>query len=321
MRRAVIAVGLLLVAMFIFGPRAHVIPAAEISAARAVPDTPDQLEAFLERERVAGVIPGTEARIVWHAPSRDRTTYAVVYLHGFSASRQELAPLPEQVAQALEANLFEARLAGHGIEDGRALAQATAETWLRDVREAIAIGHRLGDALVVLASSTGATLMTLVAVEDQPDVFAYVFLSPNFGPRDPSARLLLLPWAERWVPLLVGAERSWVPVNEPHGRYWTTRYPMKALFPMMATVSAAANADVSGLRAPVLVLFSPDDPVVDPAATQAMLDRMTGSPLKRIIPVDGPGDTHVLAGDILSPARTSTLADTIVGFVRALERE
>ena len=42
--------------------------------------------------------PGTNKGIVWQGADRQRRPWAVVYLHGFSASRLETAPLAEVVA-------------------------------------------------------------------------------------------------------------------------------------------------------------------------------------------------------------------------------
>ena len=89
--------------------------------------------------------------------SERKTPYSVVYLHGFSATRQETAPLAECVADSLGANLFETRLAGHGRER-EPLADVRAEDWLHDAAEALAIAARLGERVIVIGTSTGATL-------------------------------------------------------------------------------------------------------------------------------------------------------------------
>ena len=76
------------------------------------------IEAWIKDREAAvearyGLIDGTEQRIPWQTPGK-RTPIAVVHLHGFSASRQETAPLADVVADALGANLYETRLSGHG---------------------------------------------------------------------------------------------------------------------------------------------------------------------------------------------------------------
>lgn len=318
MKRALLAVLLLGIAMFAFGPTPSVDPSAPEARARYHPETPAAAAALVaEWSRAPGVTPGAEAHLV--STSTARAEWAVVYLHGFSATRQELAPYPALVAEGLNAPLFEARLTGHG-QSGPDLADATAEAWVRDVREALAVGRALGKKLVVLACSTGATASALVAAHDHlgpDDVTAFVFLSPNFGPVDRMAELLLAPWAPQWVPLVTGAERSWEPQNEGQGRYWTTRYPVKALFPMMATVEAARSAPLRQAKVPLRVFFHPDDPVVSADATWKAFGRW-GAAQKRMTPVEGDGDRHVLVGDILSPSRTSSVARATVDWVRSI---
>ena len=65
----------------------------------------------LSRDNVANLVGGTEKRLHWH-DSEASTEWSVVALHGFSASRQETAPLAELVAGRLSANLFETRFYG-----------------------------------------------------------------------------------------------------------------------------------------------------------------------------------------------------------------
>jgi hypothetical protein len=59
--------------------------------------------------------PGTAKGIVWANTNRQKTPWAVVYVHGFSASRMETAPVADLVAKELGANLFYTRLSGHGL--------------------------------------------------------------------------------------------------------------------------------------------------------------------------------------------------------------
>ena len=74
--------------------------------------------------------------------------------------------MPEEVARALGANLFFTRLTGHG-RTGAAMAEATAEDWLADMAEAMEIGRRLGQRVVVIGTSTGGTLAAIAATDPQ----------------------------------------------------------------------------------------------------------------------------------------------------------
>ena len=301
------------VLLFAVGPRTRV----RLDGPTPSLASPDEAaRRVAEREgAIADLRPGNEARIKWGGEPGKKTPVSFIHLHGFSASRRETAPLSENLARAYGANLFEARLAGHG-QSGASFGAAKPEAWVYDTREAIAIGRALGDRVVVIGSSTGATLAMLVAATDAPDVAAYVLLSPNFGPKSAAAGLLLWPWAERWLPLLLGKERSWEPESEDHGKYWTTRYPVAVLFSMMAVVERARTVGLHQIRAPIQILHTADDPVVDPMATEAAFVRMTSAEPRERIVVDGPGDQHVLAGDILSPQRTAVIEQKVKDFLQ-----
>lgn len=266
---------------------------------------------------------GAGKEIVWADPEAPaRTRLAVVYLHGFSADRHEMDPVPRRVASALGANLFLTRLTGHG-QDGAALGEATVADWLRDTEEALAVGRRLGERVVVMGASTGATLGLWAAARDDGSgsLAALVLVSPNLGLRDRRTRILLWPWGGLLARALVGPERCFQPLNEAQARHWTTCYPTRALLPMMALVEHVRTSDPGRVRAPLLVLYSPGDLVVDARETERVFPTF-GSSLKRLEIVDATDDParHVLAGDILSPSANGAMTQRIVEFVRgALE--
>ena len=82
----------------------------------SLPQLPDDLVAWLsEREaKVPALREGAAKRIVWAETPGDQTDWAVIYLHGFSASAEEIRPVPDRVAAALGANLYFTRMTGHG---------------------------------------------------------------------------------------------------------------------------------------------------------------------------------------------------------------
>ena len=80
--------------------------------------------------------PGTEKKIFWANDKKNKTPVSIVYLHGWSASRQELSPTVERVASEMKANLFMTRLTGHGL-DGEALGRVTTENLLQDAEDAL----------------------------------------------------------------------------------------------------------------------------------------------------------------------------------------
>lgn len=310
-----IAVPTLLALLFAIGPRPLVEPPP------AIAELPADLESHLRKSEAgfADITPGAEKQIRWAHADRRQTDLAIVYLHGFSATRQETAPLSDWLGEHLQANVFHTRLHGHG-RSGVAMAEASAGDWLADAREALAIGQRLGRKVLVIGTSTGATLASWLAL-DQPDapVLAYVLISPNFAPRDSAASVLTWPWAEHFVPLLLGAEHQWQPHNEAQARYWSHRYPVQALLPMMALVKHVRAQPLEQIQAPLLVLYSPEDQVVSAPAIEAAFARF-GSPQKKLLALADTQDPshHVLAGDILSPRDTPRVQAAILDFIAAL---
>jgi esterase/lipase len=287
----------------------------------AAPDLPDDLDAYLKQSeaRFTDLRPNNEKLIVWSDPSKKaKTPFSIIYFHGFSACRLEVAPLCDIVARDLGANLFYTRLSGHG-RPGQALAEVTMADWQRDANEALAIGRRLGDRVIVIATSTGGALATwLVSNAGSKDIQALVLISPNFGLRNKSASVMTWPLARYYVPLLAGKTRSLEPCNPKWSVCWPCSYPMISMIPVMKLVKEAWKSPVEKITAPVMAFYSPDDKIVEPARTEIMIRRF-GSTQRKIVKVQHSSDpdNHVITGRIMSPENTGPFAGMIVDFIRA----
>lgn len=263
-----------------------------------------------------GLIPDTESRIVW-ADGEARTSWSVVNLHGFSATRQETAPLAETVASMLNANLYEARLTGHGRVE-QPLAGVRAEDWLQDAADALASGAAIGDKIIVIGTSTGATLAAAMLDHDlAKHIDTLVMISPNFEPRDPGARWLTRPAGPLLARLAVGDTRCWEPRDELQERFWSTCYPTAAAVEMMRLVDRANRLLPADIPQRLLMFYSRGDMVISPKAALDVFNA-TASPQKAAMEITDSEDPsqHVLAGDILSPTTTQAVADAIVSFIR-----
>jgi len=294
-------------------------PSPEVPNVAAPPTDPLQLVDWLAQEeaRFEDLVPGTEKHIQWaHPEAPGKTELAVVYLHGFSATRQEVTPLCEELGRRLHANVYFPRLAGHGRSDD-AMAEATLEAWKADAREAWSIGRTLGERVLLVSTSTGGTLATWLATTvPQSEISALVLMSPNFFPRDGTARLLTWPGRRLLLKVATGDTREWEPHNDGQATYWTWRYPSTALLPMMELVRLVERTDVSTITAPALLITSPNDEVINPETAQARFADF-GSTRRATWLVDAVGDpsNHVLAGDILSPDDTAPTLERILAFV------
>jgi alpha-beta hydrolase superfamily lysophospholipase len=243
------------------------------------PTIADDPEAYVRASeaRIPGIRPGAEKQIVWAHPDRRCTPFAIVYLHGFSASAGEIRPVPDRVAAKIGANLFFARLTGHGI-DGSALGRATIGDWLNDIAEAIAIGEKLGQKVILMGVSTGGALATwaLSRPELAPKVAAAVLISPNYGLKAAGAFLLNAPFARQLVHITLGRTRNAEARTELQRKIWTTTYPTEALLPMAKVISLrrSARQPCSSIRRTIGLSIPPGHP----AWPGAGADRIASSP-------------------------------------------
>jgi esterase/lipase len=295
-------------------------PRARLDHQRNTVQLGEDLEAALAQSeaQVPDIIPNTEKKIIWAHPEKTKTALAIVYLHGFSATRQETAPLCEQLAAALGANLFCTRLAGHGLAKD-SMAHCTASDWLNDTLEAIQIGARLGEKMIVIGVSTGGTLAAWLATQPEDrDVLAYILISPNFAPKTPISETLTWPWAQQIVPQLFGTEYGWKdkPATPEIDLYWTQHYPTRVLFQMMALVKHVRTARLEQITKPVMFIYSPLDLVVNAKQTERQIARF-GSPVKEVMRIEEQVNqrNHVLAGDIMAAGQTASIRDAILTFL------
>ena len=263
--------------------------------------------------------PGCEKQILWAGEPETRTDLSVLFVHGFSASPAELRPLPDLVAQGLGANLYFARLTGHG-QDGAALGAATLEDWERDIAEALEIAGTIGRDVVIMGCSTGCTLATL-ALAKGAKARAVIHVSPNFGLTNRLAQGLLdMPRAERWAKYIAGHERRFPAISDDHAAYWTLHYPTQAVHTMAQAVRAAKRAPVETVTTPALFCYNEKDQVVAARETRRIIARW-GCDCESYTMTQTPDDDamgHIMMGDIFSPKQTEPAAQRILDWLNRL---
>jgi esterase/lipase len=306
--------------VFLMGPKNEFGPNTPSARADA-PSQLNELDSWLAQNeaKVLGLKPGTAKGIVWAHADKQATEWAVVYVHGFSASRLETAPVADNLAKALGANVFYTRLTGHGLP-GEAMGEATAQDWMADTLEAVRIGKTLGRKVLLISCSTGSTLATWLATSpDAAMVDAHVFISPNFGLKNKASELVNGHWGHKIAYAVTGPKVVSKSDNPRDAEGWTQSYPTNALFPMLALVKKVRDSDLGNFKTPVLVLYSEKDETVDPTETKEAVARF-GSVQKILTPVDFSQSKgqHVLAGDIRDPQAVTPMVETILKWVKAL---
>ncbi|KQR72487.1 carboxylesterase [Pedobacter sp. Leaf176] len=287
-----------------------------------VPDI-SELDDYVKSIEKGHIIkPGNEAEIVWADSTHRQTEYAIVYLHGFSASKMEGNPTHLKLAKKLKANLFLPRLAEHGIESLSPMRHFTANKLWETSKQAYAICRKLGKKVIIIGTSTGGTVALKLA-SVYPEINSLILISPNVAINDKNAWLLNDPWGLQIARRVVGGEERRVleKRSDEYKKYWYTNYRLEALVELEELVESTMTKSVfEKVKQPVLMLYyykneQEQDPVVRVDAMLKMFDELgTATDLKRKLAIPN-GGNHVLGSYITSKDLSSveTSIDNFVG--------
>lgn len=292
-----------------------------------------EMDAFLaEGERRENVqlsprgasIKTDQEKVVLWSGGKLQAPVSLVYIHGFSASRLELEPAMSTLAKNLGANIFFTRLTAHGVSDGEEFANVRAREWAADVDEAIAIGEKIGERVILMGMSTGAALVldgyhrTLNRKSLRPAstplkaIAGLVLFSPNYALKDSGGFLLegtTGPWMARRV---LGALREFPVVNPLHGERWTTKYRTEGLAAMMTAVARVRQIDFENWNVPILTVYTRRDDVVSVEEIEKVSRTFPGTAEL----VDWPkAERHQLASAAFNPEFASELSDLVFEWI------
>jgi len=261
--------------------------------------------------------PSANKTIFWAHPDQRTTAYSLVYLHGFTASRREIAPVCQQVAERISANIYYARFKGHGRKCFKATKTVRTEHWLNETAEAVEIGRNIGNKVVIIASSTGAGLGIYETARKADNIKAIVMISPNFEPKDKNSLLMLLPWGKQLTLLFKGTtiDNTHPDLSQIEKEIWTHKYSTKFLFPMIGVVKLLKKVELDSIKIPALVIYSTRDMVADQKLTLKRLQDWGGiAQLLEITDSENP-EQHIITGDVGDPKTTDRVVNEIVDFI------
>jgi esterase/lipase len=263
--------------------------------------------------------PDNEARIIWlNDLIKDKTEYAVVYLHGFSASQEEGDPVHYQFAKKFGCNLYLSRLAEHGIDTSEAMVNLTSDKLWNSAKEAYAIGKQLGKKVILMGTSTGGTLALKLAAE-YPEIYGLILLSPNIAINDPLAWIANNHWGLQIAHLVKGKYNIADDSAALEKQYWYNKYRMESITEMQELLETTMKASVfEKIKQPVLLLYyykdeEHQDKTVKVSAMKRMF-RQLGTPdsLKKEVAVPNAGE-HVI-GSYIKSKDLKTVSDECEKF-------
>ncbi|HYG17283.1 MAG TPA: alpha/beta hydrolase [Ohtaekwangia sp.] len=272
-----------------------------------VPSDPDALEKYIAgQESIHKIKPGNEAEIVWSDSTRNKTTYAVVYLHGFSASKMEGDPVHRKFAKTFGCNLYLARLADHGIDTTETLLLYSADRSWESAKQALAVGKALGHKVILLSTSTGGTLALKLAAEYPEDVHALINMSPNIAINNSAAFLLNDPWGLYIARMVMGDRYRTTSADADAARYWNRKYRLEALTELQELVEVTMTEKTfERIRQPSLTMYyykneQEQDPEVKVSAMLEMHQHLgTAEEGKMAVAFPGAG-AHVIGSSMTS---------------------
>ncbi len=290
---------------------------------KELPDVPSDvtaLEQYIQnRESLHKLKPDNEARIIWLNDSlKNKTEYAVVYLHGFSASQEEGNPVHIDFAKKFGCNLFLSRLEDHGIDTIEPLANFTADRLWNSAKEAYVIGRQLGKKVILMSTSTGGTLALKLAAE-YPDIAGLILLSPNIAINDGAAWMLNNHWGLQIAELIKGKHIQGKDTSALYKQYWNQIYSTKSVVQLEELLEETMKESTfKRVTEPVLLLYyykdeKQQDPVVKVSAMKRMFAQL-GTPgnLKEQDAIPNAGN-HVI-GSYIKSKDVKTVEEKIDDF-------
>lgn len=218
--KGIAVIVLLLGAIYLVGPQVETPVLDPI-----MPQVPQNLVAlakYVEKHEAAlpNIKPGNQSVLHFFDSIPQKTKYAVLYYHGFTASPMEGDPVYKDIAQALGANLFVPRLYGHGLDEKEPMLTFHNDPYWESAKEALSIAKTLGEKVIILSTSHGSTLA--LSLGQDPQVAAVALYSPNIRLADPAAVVLSKPWGIQLARLVKGGNYHEMDrLTEAKKKYWT----------------------------------------------------------------------------------------------------
>ena len=266
------------------------------------------LESYISKREAAHQLrPDNHARIIWANDSlKNITDYSILYLHGFSSSQGEGDPIHKRIAKKYGYNLYLSRLAEHGIDTTEKLVNLTADRLWESAKVAYAIASKLGKKVIIMGTSTGASLALMLAA-NYPDVHSLILLSPNIEIFDGAAWILNNPWGLQIARVVNGSDYVISADTRPlYKQYWSYKYRLEAVVELEEMLESAMTPELfRKVTQPTLMLYYyrdkvNQDSVVKVDAMHKMFAALgTANDKKRSVPIPKAGN-HVIGSYIKS---------------------
>jgi len=268
--------------------------------------TPKQLEDEITGNEAKNkdIKPDNSSSIYWFDSStKQKTPYAIVYLHGFSAGNKEGNPVAWDIAKKFGCNLYLPRLHAHGLNTKEPMLEYSEIAYLESAKKAVVEAYNLGNKVIIMGTSTGCTLALYIA-SGNPDIAGLIMYSPNIELFDKRSFILSMPWGLQVARTIAGGKYYSFQAPDVAKQYWTTKYRIEAILRMKNLLDETMTQETfNKIHQPSLLCYyykneKEQDQVVSVPAMLKMYDQLgTQEPLKRKVAIPSAGQ-HAIASNL-----------------------
>lgn len=268
-----------------------------------------------EKNKNPKIKSGNHSKIYWADSVGKKTTYVLLYLHGFSACPQEGDPVYHQFAKKYKMNAYAPLLAESGLNEKEAMLNFTGKKYLESVKEAYTIARAMGDSVIIMSTSTGSTA-ALYLSSVQNEIHSLICYSPNIRVFDSRAVLLTGPWGLEIARLVKGGKYHTWEAPEAAEPYWHTKYRLESVLELQHLLESTMKKEVfSEITIPVFVsYYYEDEENQDKVVSVEKILEMTrqiGTPSEKLRVVNmKDAKAHAMANGIFNQNTHSLLKET-----------
>ncbi len=289
-----------------------------------LPNEPDALEDAVQKQEqaFAPIKENDEAKIIWaNEDTKEKTSYSIVYLHGFAGSHGDGYPWHKTIAQKFCCNLYLARLDNHGLKRKNLFEGFTVDKFLYSAIDACRIGQMLGENVLVMGTSAGASLALFAAGSDKcpVSVKGLMLVSPLIHFYGVHSLFLENPFGRFMAKAIRGSSYRHRLIKElsPHEKnIWYPFVPLNAACILGKMVETYIDHSLfSRVRCPVFVGYyyknrNYHDRVVSPRAILQMCRQLGTEASKRSIVNFPEAQSHVIGSGVVSTSVQELIAQT-----------
>ena len=264
--------------------------------------------------------PDNESRIFWAKDSvKERTEYALLYLHGFSASWYEGYPANIEFARHFGCNAYMPRLASHGIITEDVLIDMSPDRLWESAKNALMVARSLGRKVIIMSASTGGSLALKLAADFPEYVEGLIMYSPNIRINNGAAFLLSKPWGLQMARKIY-SDKFRVTNDDLLSKdcqYWNCKYRVEAEVYLQQLVDVTMKKETyKNVSAPVFMGYyykdeNNQDPTVKVSAMLKMYEQLGTAPDQKVKIAFPEAGAHVIACELTSGCVDEVIDETI----------